>query len=111
MKQKLPNNYRSVLVVYNGKEGSAMARKDEYEATEYPGIKKRIKDGKYLVVIDLGRQPRLDKKTGEMSDVYEHSDILDRPMIKGFGNNPEGNYFFCFPNGGRGTEWEKENYF
>ena len=43
-----------------------MARKDEYEATEYPGIKKRIKDGKYLVVIDLGRQPKLDKKTGEM---------------------------------------------
>lgn len=43
-----------------------MARKTEYEATEYPGIKKRIKDGKYLVVIDLGRQPRLDKKTGEI---------------------------------------------
>ena len=43
-----------------------MARKDEYEATEYPGIKKRIKDGKYLVVIDLGRQPKLDKQTGEM---------------------------------------------
>lgn len=41
-----------------------MARKDEYKATEYPGIKQRIKDGKYLVVIDLGRQPRLDKKTG-----------------------------------------------
>lgn len=44
----------------------AMARKDEYKATEYPGIKQRIKDGKYLVVIDLGRQPRLDKKTGLM---------------------------------------------
>ena len=43
-----------------------MARKDEYEATEYPGIKKRIKDGKYLAIIDLGRQPKLDKKTGEM---------------------------------------------
>lgn len=43
-----------------------MARKDEYKATEYPGIKQRIKDGKYLVVIDLGRQPRLDKKTGLM---------------------------------------------
>lgn len=40
----------------------AMARKDEYRATEFPGIKQRIKDGKYLVVIDLGRQPRLDKK-------------------------------------------------
>ena len=43
-----------------------MARKDEYRATEYPGIKQRIKDGKYLVVIDLGRQPRLNKKTGLM---------------------------------------------
>lgn len=43
-----------------------MARKDEYKATEYPGIKQRIKDGKYLVVIDLGRQPRLNKKTGLM---------------------------------------------
>lgn len=43
-----------------------MARKDEYKATEYPGIKQRIKDGKYLVVIDLGRQPRMDKKTGLM---------------------------------------------
>ena len=29
-----------------------MARKDEYKATEYPGIKQRIKDGKYLVVIE-----------------------------------------------------------
>lgn len=43
-----------------------MAQKDEYRATDYPGIKQRIKDGKYLAVIDLGRQPKLDKKTGEM---------------------------------------------
>lgn len=41
-----------------------MARKDEYKATEYPGIKQRISDGKYLAIIDLGRQPKLDKKTG-----------------------------------------------
>lgn len=43
-----------------------MARKDEYRATDYPGIKQRISDGKYLAVIDLGRQPKLDKKTGQM---------------------------------------------
>ena len=43
-----------------------MARADEYKATDFPGIKQRIKDGKYLVVIDLGRQPKLDKKTGEI---------------------------------------------
>ena len=67
-------------------------------------------DSQYLWVAGGKHVYHFDKKTGEMSDVYEHSDILDRPMIKGFGNNPEGNYFFCFPNGGRGTEWEKENY-
>ena len=43
-----------------------MARKSEYRDTTIPGIKQRIKDDKYLVVIDLGRQPRLDKKTGAM---------------------------------------------
>lgn len=41
-----------------------MTRKDEYRATDYPGIKQGISDGKYLVIIDLGRQPKLDKKTG-----------------------------------------------
>ncbi len=44
----------------------SMARKDEYKATDYPGIKQRIKDGKYLAIIDLGRQPKLDKKTGQI---------------------------------------------
>ncbi len=43
-----------------------MARKSEYKATDIPGIKQRIKDGKYLVVIDLGRQEKMDKKTGQM---------------------------------------------
>lgn len=41
-----------------------MARKEEYEATQYPGIKRRISDNKYLVVVDLGRVPETDKKTG-----------------------------------------------
>lgn len=41
-----------------------MAKKIDYEPTEFPGIKRRIKDGKYLVVVDLGRQPKTDPKTG-----------------------------------------------
>ena len=49
---------------FGGKGETAMARADVYKATDFPGIKQRIKDGKYLVVIDLGRQPKLDKKTG-----------------------------------------------
>ncbi len=43
-----------------------MAKKDTYRETGYPGIKQRISDGKYIVTIDLGRQLRMNKKTGEM---------------------------------------------
>lgn len=43
-----------------------MARKEDYIPTDYPGIKQRKSDGKYIVTIDLGRQMKLNKKTGEM---------------------------------------------
>ena len=43
-----------------------MAKKDTYKATEFPGIKQSISDGKYIVTIDLGRQLRENKKTGVM---------------------------------------------
>ncbi len=43
-----------------------MARKETYRDTSYPGIKQRISDGKYIVSLDLGRQRRMNKKTGEM---------------------------------------------
>jgi len=41
-------------------------RKSEVKDTGIPGIKQRIKDGKYLVTLDLGRQLRMNKKTGQM---------------------------------------------
>lgn len=34
--------------------------------TGYPGIKQRISDNKYIVVIDYGRQMRMNPKTGLM---------------------------------------------
>ena len=43
-----------------------MAKKETYRPTEFPGIKQRISDGKYIVTIDLGRQLRENKKTGVM---------------------------------------------
>lgn len=43
-----------------------MAKKDTYRDTEFPGIKQRISDNKYIVTIDLGRQLRENKKTGVM---------------------------------------------
>lgn len=41
-------------------------RKDTYRETGYPGIKQRISDNKYIVVIDYGRQMRMNPKTGLM---------------------------------------------
>ena len=41
-------------------------RKNEVKDTGIPGIKQRIKDNKYLVTLDLGRQLRMNKKTGKM---------------------------------------------
>lgn len=41
-------------------------RKSEVKDTGIPGIKQRLKDGKYLVTLDLGRQLRMNKKTGKM---------------------------------------------
>ncbi len=45
-----------------------MAVRQEVKDTKYPGIKQRLKDGKYIVTLDLGREFRLDKKTGEMKN-------------------------------------------
>ena len=39
-------------------------KKELYKETGYPGIKQRISDNMYIVTIDLGRQLRLNKKTG-----------------------------------------------
>lgn len=43
-----------------------MARKEDVRDTEFPGIKQRISDNKYIVTLDLGRQLRMNKKTGVM---------------------------------------------
>ncbi len=55
---------------------------------------------------------RFDKKTNELSSELARvgSSKLDRENVKGFGNNANGNFFFCFPNGGEGTNWEKKSF-
>lgn len=40
-------------------------RKDEVRETGIPGIKQRIKDDKYIVSLDLGREVIIDPKTGK----------------------------------------------
>ncbi len=43
-------------------------RKDEVKDTGIAGIKQRIKDGKYVVSIDMGRQMITDPKTGKRKE-------------------------------------------
>ena len=40
-------------------------RKEEVRETGIAGIKQRIKDGKYIVSLDLGREIITDPKTGK----------------------------------------------
>ena len=43
-----------------------MAKRADVIDTGYPGIKQRISDSKYVVTLDLGRQMKPNRKTGEM---------------------------------------------
>lgn len=48
-------------------------RKDEVKETGIAGIKQRIKDGKYVVSLDLGREIVTDPKTGERRERQKKS--------------------------------------
>lgn len=52
---------------------------------------------------------RYDKKTKLFSDSYEGAVFMNRPNIKGFGNNPNGHFFYTYPNGGPGRKWASLN--
>ena len=43
-------------------------RKEEVRETGIAGIKQRIKDGKYIVSLDLGREIITDPKTGKRKE-------------------------------------------
>lgn len=40
-------------------------RKESYKATKYAGIKELLDGSGYVAILDYGRQPKLDKKTGK----------------------------------------------
>lgn len=48
-------------------------RKDEVKETGIAGIKQRIKDGKYVVSLDLGREIVTDPKTGKRKERQKKS--------------------------------------
>ena len=67
-------------------------------------------DCRYLWVTGRDHVYRYDKETGELLTAYNFCEKLDKPYVKGFGNNLSGNYFLTMPNYGMGTSWENESY-
>lgn len=50
---------------------------------------------------------RFCKKDGTFSARYDNSVILNHSNVKGFGNNPLGNFAYTYPNGGPKRSWAK----
>ena len=49
---------------------------------------------------------RLNKENMSLSEEFPNSDILSRSNVKGFSNNPSGNFFATGETGGEGCEWK-----
>lgn len=66
-------------------------------------------DSDYLWI--TGKQViRFNKSACEFDTKYENNAKLNISHVKGFGNNLNGNFFFCYPNEGKGTSWETSSF-
>lgn len=65
-------------------------------------------DTGYLFVTTGSAVYRFCKATGKFDSKFDNYAKVSRSNVKGFGNNLNGNYVFCIPNGGSGTIWEDQ---
>ncbi len=66
-------------------------------------------DSRYLWCTTGKEVYRFDKEEGTFSSKYKQYGKLNKSNVKGFGNNLNGNFFFCFPNHGPNRPWSGEN--
>jgi len=66
------------------------------------------KDHLYLTTVS--KVYRFDKKENELIEKFPQYAKLSKNNIKGFSNNPNGNFFFSRVNHGIGTSWEGERF-
>ena len=52
---------------------------------------------------------RFDKEENRLIEKFPQYAKLTHENVKGYGNNLNGNFFFCYPNYGPGTDWEKDS--
>lgn len=63
-------------------------------------------DTRYLYITVGSCVMRFDKEDQSLSEEFPNSDILNRSNVKGFSNNPSGNFFATGETGGEGCEWK-----
>ena len=107
------NDLKAYSVVGEGLDEELELRED-MGATKYGleghDLSADFLDSKYLWVTGMKHMYHVNKETGEMSTDFEYSDMLEYPTIRGFGNDPYGNYYVTMPSHGVGTTWENESY-
>ncbi len=100
-----------MVVKENGKE---VLKKVNGEGGELPtlyghDLSADMMDSQYLWCTTGEKVYRFDKETGEFEAKFKAYAKLNKADVKGFGNNKNGNFFYCFPNQGPGRDWEKES--
>ena len=63
-------------------------------------------DTRYLYITVGSCVMRFDKEDQSLSEEFPNSDLLNRSEVKGFSNNPSGNFFATGETGGEGCEWK-----
>ena len=104
---------QAYTIAGEGKDETLAFRADlgcEKQSLDGHDLSADFSDSDYLWVTGKDHVFRFEKETGELLTAYDFCDKLDKPYIKGFGNNPSGSYFQTMPNYGMGTSWEKESY-
>ena len=66
-------------------------------------------DTRYLYLTVDACVMRFDKNSNALIESFENADKLMRKSIKGFSNNPSGNFFVSGETGGAGTTWKNHS--
>ncbi len=69
-----------------------------------------LTDSRYLWITSAKQVLRFDKEEGKFKTSYTQSNKLSKADVKGFGNNQNNNFVFCFPNNGPDREWAGTSY-
>ncbi len=68
-----------------------------------------LMDSNFLWITSNKGVVRFDKENNSFKTSFPQSNKVSKPSTKGFGNNQNNNYVFCYPNGGEGRSWASQS--